>query len=360
MKIFLITFTLSFFLISVSQADTLTQKTKLIIGTKTAEPFVMREADGSLAGMSIEMIKNIMSDLDVKYEFKEFETIEELVNATEDSAIDLSVAAISITAEREKKMDFTQPYYITTLGIAIKEDMEKNLFSQYLNFFSTDFFWILIVLSIVLLIFGIIFWLFERKSNPEQFGGSVLHGIGSGFWYSVVTMCTVGYGDKSPRTVGGRIIATLFMIKSLVIVSSFTAAMTTSLTVGSLGNEIRSKDDLYNVKVGTIKGSSSEDFLSSNGIKYTGFNDVESGFEKLHQGKIDAFVYDKPILSYFVNNRDFRNIKLLNDSFRNQYYGIGLPRGSLLRKELNVKLLKYIRSESWSGINFRYLGEYFD
>lgn len=360
MKTYILAFLSIVFLCSYSKAETIPEISKLVIGTKTAEPFVIRQADGSLSGMSIDMINNIMTDLDIQYEFKEFETIEELVNATEDSTIDLSVAAISITAEREKKMDFTQPYYITTLGIAIKEDMEKDLFSQYLNFFSTDFFWILIVLSVILLIFGIIFWLFERRSNPEQFGGSVFHGIGSGFWYSVVTMCTVGYGDKAPRTVGGRVIATLFMIKSLVIVSSFTAAMTTSLTVGSLGNEIRSKDDLYHVKVGTIKGSSSEEFLSSNGIKFIGFNDIESGFEDLRSGEIKAFVYDKPILSYYINNRDFRNIKLLNDSFRNQYYGIGLPRGSELRKELNVELLRYIRSESWSGINFRYLGEFFD
>lgn len=360
MKIYILTFVTIISFCIPAKADTISQNMKLIIGTKTAEPFVIREADGSLSGMSIDMIRTIMTDLDIKFEFKEFETIEELINATEDSTIDLSVAAISITSDREKKMDFTQPYYITTLGIAIKDDMGKDLFSQYLNFFSTDFFWILIVLSIILLIFGVIFWLFERKSNPEQFGGSVFHGIGSGFWYSVVTMCTVGYGDKAPRTVGGRIIATLFMIKSLVIVSSFTAAMTTSLTVGSLGNEIRSKDDLYNVTVGTIKGSSSEDFLTSNGIKHISFNEIQSGFENLDNGKIDAFVYDKPILSYYVNNHDYRNIVLLNDSFRNQYYGIGLPRGSTLRKDLNVELLKYIRSETWSGINFRYLGEFFD
>ena len=68
--------------------------------------------------------------------------------------------------------------------------------------FSFDLLKVLILLSFVLLIIGIIVWLFERKKNPEQFGGTAMHGIGSGFWWSAVTMTTAPRGFTRDRLIG--------------------------------------------------------------------------------------------------------------------------------------------------------------
>jgi len=35
-----------------------------------------------------------------------------------------------------------------------------------------------------------VLWIFERKRNPEQFGGTPAQGIGSSFWWAAVTMTT--------------------------------------------------------------------------------------------------------------------------------------------------------------------------
>jgi hypothetical protein len=69
-------------------------------------------------------------------------------------------------------------------------------------------------------------WLFERKLNPAHFGGNTLQGIGSGFWFSAVTMTTVGYGDKHPKTTGGRIVSLIWMFTAVILVSLFTATIT--------------------------------------------------------------------------------------------------------------------------------------
>jgi voltage-gated potassium channel Kch len=45
------------------------------------------------------------------------------------------------------------------------------------------------------------------------------------FWFNVVTITSVGYGDISPLTEPGKIIAMLSIIIGLTFVSIFTAAM---------------------------------------------------------------------------------------------------------------------------------------
>lgn len=54
--------------------------------------------------------------------------------------------------------------------------------------------------SLVLYLASVGIYFFEHKAQPESFG-SVFHA----FWWAVVTLTTVGYGDVYPITLGGRI-----------------------------------------------------------------------------------------------------------------------------------------------------------
>ena len=55
---------------------------------------------------------------------------------------------------------------------------------------------------------------FEGDVQPEEFG-SILRS----FWWSVVTMTTVGYGDVVPATVSGKVIATFIMLIGVALVA---------------------------------------------------------------------------------------------------------------------------------------------
>ncbi len=48
---------------------------------------------------------------------------------------------------------------------------------------------------------------------------SSIDNLGDAFWYSIVTLTTVGYGDTFPTTTGGRIVGGLFVITSVFIFS---------------------------------------------------------------------------------------------------------------------------------------------
>ena len=268
---------------------------KILVGTKVAEPFVIKQSDGRWSGLSIELWDRIAKDLGVKYEIKEYE-LEDLLKAVKNEKVDIAVSPLTITSEREKVLDFTHAYFTTGLSIAVINKSSDDIFGILKSLFTIKFMKVVFLSIIVLLFVGILVWVFERNRNKEQFGDGKTKGLGSSVWWAAVTMTTVGYGDKTPKTSGGRIIAVLWMFAGLVMISAFTAAITSALTVDQLDVGINFLSDLYNVRVGTVKSSSSEEYLTQNSVDFITTQNIEGGINLIKQNKIDAFVYDAPIL----------------------------------------------------------------
>ena len=86
------------------------------------------------------------------------------------------------------------------------------------------------------------------------------------FGWSVVTMTTVGYGDKAPRTGLGKVVGLLWMFISVIIIAALTGAIATKLTVDSLTPSISGPHDLHDKEVGTIKETVGDHYLNQVGI----------------------------------------------------------------------------------------------
>ncbi|HSG41469.1 MAG TPA: transporter substrate-binding domain-containing protein [Thermoanaerobaculia bacterium] len=328
----------------------------IVVGVKHAPPFAVKGPDGAWSGLSIELWREIAEDLRVPYELREAE-LRELLAGLEDGSLDVVAAALTVTAEREARVDFSHPFHSSGLGIAVEAGGGSGWKAVLLGLASIELLQVLAVLFGVLFAAGALLWLFERRRNAEQFGGGGARGLGQAFWWSAVTMTTVGYGDKAPVTFGGRLVAILWMFAGVILISTFTAAITSSLTVARLETAVRGPEDLPAVRVATVPGSTSAAYLGRRGIEGAAFPTVERALEALAGGEVDAVVYDAPILRYLVGQGHEGRLRVLPQTFQRQDYAFGLPDASPLREPLNRALLGRLSGSSWRRFEERYLGD---
>ena len=329
---------------------------KVIVGTNQAPPFSFKDPTGQWTGISISLWKIMAEELGIESVFKEYD-LPGLLAAVESKSIDAAVAALTITAEREKRFDFNHPFHTSGLGIAVLQIKRNPWMEVFHRFFSWEFLRVVLALALLLFCVGLLVWFLERKENQEQFGGSAIAGLGSGFWWFAVTMTTVGYGDKAPKSFGGRLIGIVWMFVAIVIISSFTAAITSTLTLNKIQSRVRGPQDLHRANIGSLKHSSSASYLDNNQIPFQDYASVNEALNGLLKGEIDAVVYDMPILRFLVAAEKTARLQVLGTRFERQQYGIGLPTGSPLREQINQLIPAILRRNEWQGILFRYLGE---
>src|SRR5581483_2687068 len=88
----------------------------------------------------------------------------------------------------------------------------------------TEFGRILLAIAVIAFVGANLIWLAERSdAENAAFSSNYIVGIGDALWYVIVTISTVGYGDKTPVTHIGRVIGGLLILSGVVLVSLFTA-----------------------------------------------------------------------------------------------------------------------------------------
>lgn len=320
----------------------------LEVAIKVAPPFVIDNGDGSYDGLAIELWEEAAADHGWRFHYREYD-LDGLLNAVSSGKADVGIGAITVTADREQRMDFSHPITSSGLGVAVQRQQNAGWLAVARAFFSLAFLKVAVALTVLLLAVGLLTWVFERKRNPEQFGGKPAQGIGSGFWWAAVTMTTVGYGDKAPVTAGGRILGLLWMFAALIVVSTFTAAITSALTVGQLSTRIRNADDLAGVRVATLADTTSAQWLAGQKMRYRTNTDLDTALSDLAAGKSDAVVYDAPLLRWTIAEDYRKRLEVLPFTVERQDYAYALPTGSRLREPLNASLLERINAPDWRG-----------
>jgi polar amino acid transport system substrate-binding protein len=274
--------------------------------------------------------------------------------ATSSGAADAAVAAITVTAARARTGDFTQPFYETGLGVAVAGGV-ANWLPILRTFLSFRFLQAILALLGIALIVGTLVWLFERRHN-DHFAGSPARGLTSGIWWSAVAMTQAGAAQGAPSSLPGRLLAVVWMIVSIIALAVFTAGITSAITTHQLQGLVRNADDLRSLRVGVVDGSSTVDFLDHQRIAHRVFADAPAGLNAVQTGNIDAFVYDRPLLSWIVK-QNFASLQVLGVTLDQQNYAIALPSGSGLRSPLDIVLLESVTSEWWAQVLYRYLGQ---
>lgn len=326
----------------------------LRIGTKVAPPFAMKAPDGTWEGIAIDLLAAVAARLGVSYALQET-TLAGMIDDVAAGRLDASIAAMTVTVAREEVIDFSHAYYRSGLAVAVADRQPAGLAAIWQALTSRAFLSVVGVMAALLFAVGAVVWFLERRHNPGQFEPDPRRGLFSGFWWAVVTMSTTGYGDKAPATVGGRIVAILWIFAGLILTAGFTAQLAATLTASSIQSPVTSPTDLARLRVGHLAEAASGETLRGYGVRPREFDDVEAGLVAVARGEIDAFVHDEPILVYEVGV--VPGVVLAPVRFAPQDYAIVLPQDAGLRETVNRALLEVMASDQWAAIQRRYLGD---
>lgn len=312
-----------------------TETRQLTVAVKHAPPFAIQQPDGSWTGTSVELWRQLADELALTYQFHGTD-LDDMLTGVAERRYDAAVAAITVTAAREQLVDFTHPFYTTGLAIATSPQPEPIWQRVAATVWNWAFAELIVVLALIQMVIGACAWLVERRHNAELFPHAPVRGILAGFWWATVTMTTVGYGDKVPRTPLGRLLGLTWMLASMVLIASVTATIASSLTVEQLDRHIAGPGDLHRFSVGTVAGTTGEAYAVEHQLITRTFTGADQAIAALEATEIDALIWDAPLLQ--AVSREHPQLELVPGVFARQDYAIAVPEGSPLREKINRHL----------------------
>ncbi len=329
------------------------QEQVLRVATKEAPPFAFRDAAGQWTGISIDLWDMIAQRLDLRYEWVEL-PLDAMFEQLERQELDVAIAAISVTPEREQRVDFTQPYYYSGIGAAVAIHHQGSVWKALAGLLTRRTLFGIVAVLGFLIVAACCFWFFERKKN-EMMPDRPREGIRDSVWWSTIIL--LGHKGIVPKSWPGRMIALTMMLISFVAVSLLTGAIASVMTISQMSMPITHWEDLRALRTATVSGSTSADLLRKRRIDFLAFESANAALDAVAAGRADVVVYDAPVLRYLVRQRYAAVSRVLSVRFTSEDYAIALPPDSAMRKTINHALLTIRADEAWQDLIYRYLGD---
>ncbi|MDH5798890.1 MAG: transporter substrate-binding domain-containing protein [Paracoccaceae bacterium] len=331
----------------------LAQAQDLTIATVTRPPFSFTE-NGVDTGFSIDLWREVAELLDRDFTIRRVDQFGEMLDLARTGQVDAAVANISITADREIAMDFSQPIFESGLQIMVPTESTGTV-SLASALLSREVLMAILAAFAVLFLGGMAMWWFERRAQP-YFERPAKEAMFPSFWWALNLVVNGGFEERVPRTWPGRIFAVLLVVSSLFVVSIFVAKITAVLTVSALQSNVNSVNDLYGKQVGTLGGSTAARFLDDRNIRFAAFSGLDEMLSDFEEGTLDAVVFDVPILAYYAKNSN-GYAHLTGAVFQKENYGIALPSGSALAEPINQALLRLRENGIYGQLRRKWFGE---
>jgi len=317
-------------------------------------PCVMKSDDG-YTGFEIELWEEISRDLGLDFAYYETDMDGIFKDLIEGKA-QVGFSCITITDEREQLVDFSHHTLDSGLRIMVLNKKAFSLTEPIKSLFSPLVVKAMAYLVLFIIICGHVFWWVEK--GKYLISMTYFPGIFQSFWYVIVTMTTVGYGDIVPRNWVGRVMASLVMLIGIGFFGWAVAQLSSAITLQKLHSDITHHQDLRKKIVATVEGTTSVDALDDLGAVVVPVKAIDNAIEKLLQQKVDAVVFDSPTILYYAHNDDTGKLAVVGDLFDLQYYGFLFPQTSELREPVNRAFLKLQRTGQYDKIINKWFGSY--
>ena len=310
------------------------------VATRDLTPFVMSEGNIK-TGFTVDLLDEIAKHTGWTYSYTTEGNVKELLKAVAEGRADLGASAVSITGERARHFDFSQPILnaglqiIAPVGNTERADPDLIDFLKLL-FSHTMAVWLIAALALTVLPAHII-WVMERGDPESMVSNNYFPGIFQAFGWGLGMLAAAPFDP--PRRWPIRMVTVLWTFVSIIFVAYYTAILTTNLTVAKISSQIKSPADLVGRTVCTVADTTSATALNKIGVGFTAVSKIDDCFVGFENGAFEAVVYDAPVLQYYVAHRGAGIAAPAGPVFKDEDYGVVFPIGSGLRREFDDALL---------------------
>jgi polar amino acid transport system substrate-binding protein len=333
--------------------------TPVRVGVYDAEPYGGQDSEGLFVGASVDLWRRVTEHLNWQYRLTLVSQMSDLLTGLERGVYDVAIGAITITPERLVRVDFSYPTHRS--GVAAVFAKQTGAGAALFGYGAAVGELGPLILSIVifLTVTGMLMWWFERSPSKNLGGSNSQSSVRSwheGIYWAIVTMTTVGYGDKTPQTHLGRAIAIVSMVGSLILVSLLTTSLVARLTANQIQGIAIRTSDLAGKRLAAVADSSGAEYLDHERLAYQKFGTLPDALDALATGRIDAVVNSVGALQYLVNMRFSGSIAPPYGVLAPAYMAFALPKNSALKNPLDRALAIVSSSPEWRSVEETYFG----
>ncbi|OVA11505.1 Ionotropic glutamate receptor [Macleaya cordata] len=296
---------------------------------------------------------------DIPYRFQVFgdgqsnPDYDELVRMVAEDVIDAAIGDITIVTNRTMIADFTQPYAANGLVIVVPVENTKSSAWVYLKPFTVEM-WC--VTGAFFLLIGVVIWILEHRIN-DDFRGSPRRQIITMFLFSFSTLFKTNQEDTVSTL--GRMVMMVWLFLLMVVTSSYTASLTSILTVQQLSSPITGIDSLIasNQPIGYPGGSFVHSYLVDSLNIYksrlVSLGNTDEYARALRRGPNDggvaAIVDELPYVEEFLSKH--REFGIAGHMFTKSGWGFAFKRGSPLAVDMSTAILRLSEDGGLQKIN---------
>ncbi|CAL5371421.1 unnamed protein product [Camellia sinensis] len=281
----------------------------------------------------------------------------ELVRLITAGVYDAAIGDIAIITNRTKMADFTQPYVESGLVVVAPIRKLNSSTWAFLRPFTPKMWG---VTAIFFLIVGVVVWILEHRINDE-FRGPPRRQIVTTLWFSFSTLF-FAHRENTVSTLG-RLVLIIWLFVVLIINSSYTASLTSILTVQQLSSPIKGIESLItsNDPIGYQHGSFAQNYLSdelgiheSRLIPLNSPEDYEKALQKgPKKGGVAAVVDERAYIELFLSTRC--EFSIVGQEFTKNGWGFAFPRDSPLAVDMSTAILKLSENGELQRIHDKWL-----
>ncbi|KAL3620761.1 hypothetical protein CASFOL_035673 [Castilleja foliolosa] len=277
----------------------------------------------------------------------------ELTNMVSSNAFDAAVGDIAIVTDRTKIVDFTQPYIESGLVVVVPVKKLNSSPWAFLRPFSLSM-WAVTGASFFLV--GFVVWILEHKVNDE-FRGPPKKQFITIVWFGFSTMF-FAHRENTMSTLG-RMVLIIWLFVVLIINSSYTASLTSILTVQQLAPSITGIESLIasHDRIGFQVGSYAENYLIEElhvaKSRLVPLGSPEEYADALSRRRVAAVVDERPYVDLFLATNCM--FQIVGRQFTRSGWGFAFPKDSPLAMDMSTAILTLSENGELQKIHDKWL-----